>query len=303
MMNRILVFGLYYLGTLVVLLALLAAEARGQISLTGTGATARPGETVPLTLAVSSPVAGLQWEMVPPAGVTSLLVGGTLASQQAGKYIDCAPLATGATRCVMTGLNQAMVNGQVATIGAVIAPTAPLGNMTMAITAPVAVDAAGAAVPVTGGSATWRVGVPFDLNGDGRVDAIDLHNATDQILGEQQCQTADFDLSGGCNLFDAALLIGAALVPGVAPPAISSIKPASAAVGQAVDVTITGLGFAAGAELRVEGTAVVVSNVVLVNATTITARFTVAPTATPRSRNVTVTVAGRTSNPVAFIVP
>lgn len=285
-------------------LATLIDTAEAQISLTGTGATARPGETVPITLNVPVPVAAIQWEMTPPAGVTSLLVDASPTSQSAGKSVICGPLSTGATRCLVIGLNQTMISGQLATIGAVLSPTAPLGNMSMAITAPIAVNGGGAPITVTPGTAaTWKVGIPFDLNGDGSLDAVDLHNAVDQILGEQQCQTADFDLSGGCTLFDAALLIGAALAaPPTPSPTISTIKPSTAAAGQAVDVAITGTGFTTGAVVRIEGAVVVVSSVTVVNATTITARFTVHPAATARPRNVTVTVAGRTSNPAAFTV-
>lgn len=285
------------------LLIALCATAVAQVSLSGTGATVRPGQTMAVTLSLSSPVAGLQFEIVPPAGVTSILPTAGQALGAAGKTLSCAPLATGATRCVIVGLNANTFSGPLLTIGAVVAPNAPLGPMSMIASALVGVDAGGSLVPLTATAANWTVTVAYDLTSDGLVDAKDLSAVVDQILGEMQCQTADFDLSGSCTLEDAAILISAALAPQPpGNPMITSVTPSVGAGGQTVNVTIAGTGFVSGALIRVEGTVVTVSNVAVVSQTSITATFAIRAGATPRPRNVTVTTPAGTSNPMPFTV-
>jgi hypothetical protein len=64
------------------------------------------------------------------------------------------------------------------------------------------------------------------------------------------------------------------------PLSVTAISPSSVRAGKSVDVTITGTGFAAGASLTLEngseGPTVTVSNVSVVNSTTITANIAAA---------------------------
>jgi hypothetical protein len=85
-------------------------------------------------------------------------------------------------------------------------------------------------------------------------------------------------------------------------PTLSSVTPASGAQGAAVPVTLAGTNFSAGATVAVSGSGVSVSNVAIVNATRITATFTITAAASTGSRTVTVTTAGGTTAARTFTV-
>ena len=87
-------------------------------------------------------------------------------------------------------------------------------------------------------------------------------------------------------------------------PTLISISPGTGAVGAAVNVTLTGINFAAGAAVNVNNISVGVSNVDVVSSTLITATFTIAGGAAYGATLVTVTTVGGASGPVAYtIVP
>ena len=83
---------------------------------------------------------------------------------------------------------------------------------------------------------------------------------------------------------------------------LTSISPASGAQGAGVPVTLTGAGFAAGAQVAASNSGVTFSNVVVVSATQITATLTIAATAMTGSTAITVTVASFQSAAVTFTV-
>lgn len=85
-------------------------------------------------------------------------------------------------------------------------------------------------------------------------------------------------------------------------PGLDSIDPSAGAQGVAVPVTLLGSGFDDGSSVAVSGVGVTVSDVVVVNARTITAIFTVDLTATLGDRSVTVTTAAGSSNALPFTV-
>ncbi len=86
-----------------------------------------------------------------------------------------------------------------------------------------------------------------------------------------------------------------------APPTAANVSPNSGVVGTTVTpVTITGTNFAAGATVSVSGTGVTVGTVTVNTGTQLTTSFTISPTATLGARNLTVTTAAGTSNPIAF---
>lgn len=85
-------------------------------------------------------------------------------------------------------------------------------------------------------------------------------------------------------------------------PTITAINPAQGLVGTAVNVTITGTGFAQGATIQA-GTSITVSNVSVSSSTSITATFTIENSADAGGNwNVTVTSNGQTSNSKPFFV-
>jgi hypothetical protein len=85
-------------------------------------------------------------------------------------------------------------------------------------------------------------------------------------------------------------------------PTLTSISPASLALGGVIPITLTGTNFASGATVAVSGAGVTAGSVTVVSATQITAVFTVASNAATGSRSVSVTSNGLTSNAVAFTV-
>jgi len=85
------------------------------------------------------------------------------------------------------------------------------------------------------------------------------------------------------------------------PPLLTSITPASASQGATVPVTLIGTGFAAGLTV-ITGSGLAVSNINVTNATSATANFTIASTASLGVRSITVTTSGGTSNGIDFTV-
>lgn len=75
----------------------------------------------------------------------------------------------------------------------------------------------------------------------------------------------------------------------VGVPTLTSLVPITGRIASVVQVTLRGTRFLPGATVQVSGTGITVSNVVVADPTTITARFTIAPGATISGRTVTVT--------------
>lgn len=117
--------------------------------------------------------------------------------------------------------------------------------------------------------------------------------AEDAALGTRAIQVTTHNGSSGTLPFTV-----------VAPPlpAIASISPAAGDVGFSVPVTITGSNFTAGATVAISGTDVVISGVTVVDSMTITATFQIGQFAPAGARNVTVTTAEGTSDPVTFTI-
>ena len=90
--------------------------------------------------------------------------------------------------------------------------------------------------------------------------------------------------------------------PVPAKPTLTSLTPNAATRGSTVTVTLTGTNFTTPATVTVQGGTVSVSNVVVVNSTTVTASFHVSSTAGRRSRDTTVTTAAGTSNARSFTI-
>jgi hypothetical protein len=86
-----------------------------------------------------------------------------------------------------------------------------------------------------------------------------------------------------------------------AAPTISPLTPNTGVIGTAVPVTITGTNLGSDVVINA-GPSITVSNVVVVNATQVTATFTIAGTAAPGQANVTVTTPGGTTAPSPFTI-
>jgi Bacterial cadherin-like domain/Multicopper oxidase len=85
-------------------------------------------------------------------------------------------------------------------------------------------------------------------------------------------------------------------------PTLTSIAPNSGTRGTAVPVTLAGTGLSGATALTVSGGGVTVSNVTVVNDSTVSATFTITTGANLSGRNVTITTPGGTSNAVTFTV-
>ena len=104
--------------------------------------------------------------------------------------------------------------------------------------------------------------------------------------------------SANPNHFD----VGAVEFQGNGVGTLASISPDTGAQGTVVNVTITGADLSAATAVNVSGAGITVSNFAVPGATTVTATFTIAPTATLGARNVTVTTAAGATNAVTFTV-
>jgi hypothetical protein len=101
-----------------------------------------------------------------------------------------------------------------------------------------------------------------------------------------------------------AVDIGAIEVPAPPAPTLTSISPTSGTRGTSVPVTLTGTNLTGATAITVTpGTGFTVSNLTVVNSTTVTATFTIAASAgTGGTRTVSITTPGGTSNTVNFTV-
>jgi hypothetical protein len=85
-------------------------------------------------------------------------------------------------------------------------------------------------------------------------------------------------------------------------PTLSTIAPAADVQGASVQITLTGTNFVTGATVMSNNNGIAVSAVTVVNATHISATFTIAANATPGAANVIVTAGGWTTASVVFTV-
>jgi hypothetical protein len=92
------------------------------------------------------------------------------------------------------------------------------------------------------------------------------------------------------------------LLPAASLPALTSLSPSSGTQGAAINVTLTGTNFAAGATVGGTGAGLTVSNVLVVSATQITATFTLASTAATGGHGMFVTTGAGNSNVQTFTV-
>jgi len=168
-----------------------------------TSVVAGKPSTLTLTYAPgATPAAAVQWSFVAPTGGAIGTWTAGAASTAAGKTVTC-----GSIVCVDYGLNQNVLGAGALASVTVTPPSTARGPLTLTIAAPLSADAQGNALSTTAVTVTLIALSPFDLNGDGKVDAADLIIAVNQVIGLQPCTTADFNGDGVCNVQDLVLLI------------------------------------------------------------------------------------------------
>lgn len=149
------------------------------------------------------PITDFQWKPAVTNGTFTPAVIGP-AANTAGKPVSCGPAA-----CVAAAFNNqtTVAGGVLATF--TITPTA-VGPVMVTITAPVASDANGGSRQIVGGTVTvtaTSAANPFDINGDGKVDAADWSIVQAQVIGANPCTTGDVSgptglPDGKCDVFD-----------------------------------------------------------------------------------------------------
>ena len=196
---------------------LLAGAAAGQsLNVSVSPAAVYPGGTAVATLTFadatpSANIAGVEWTLSLPAGVTAGTPAAGAATTGTSKVISCNQL-----ECIDVGsgtpLNvTAIAGGVVATIPLTVPATAAAGPGAIALSSALAANTSGVAVPMTTSAATLTVLSRYDLNSDGVVDGADVQIALNEALGASPC-TAPFSLvDGKCGPAGAVLEILAAL--------------------------------------------------------------------------------------------
>ncbi len=166
--------------------------------------------TVHVTYSTAAPdVAGLQWSLAMPAGLAVTEVpGGAIFGPS--KTLAC---RTDGSLCLIYGVNQTLIgSGDVAVYTVTFPSATPPGTYTFTLAGTLGVSSTGSPLSVAAGSPlTVAILSTFDLNNDGKVDALDVGLAVQQALGKTACGTADFDGNGACNLFDVEAVILKAL--------------------------------------------------------------------------------------------
>jgi hypothetical protein len=198
---------------LALVLFALPAFCQGQLSLTASTGSAKPGDTITLRVSYSAgDSAGLQWSLSQP-WLPSSIVTGTAAA--AGfKNVQC---NTAGSICIVSGINvNTLPAGEEAVYTVTIPPAASPGTYTWILSGVLGVTSSGVPLFVSAGApVVVTVGAPllskFDLNSDGVVNAADVAIALDQSLGKATCGTADVNADGKCNLIDVEAVILKAL--------------------------------------------------------------------------------------------
>ena len=146
--------------------------------------------TLTLTFADSSPsanIAGFEWTLALPGGMTAGAPALGAASTAASKAINC-----NGVECIILGdgstLNQTVfASGIIATIPLTLSPTASLGSVQIALDNVIAPNAGGSAVAISTTPISFSIGSVYDLNGDGVGNAANVTIALNEALGITSC--------------------------------------------------------------------------------------------------------------------
>ena len=164
----------------------------------------------------------------------------------------------------------------------------------------------GTSVSVTLGGSQFLAGATVVVGGAG----VSVSNVA--VAGTTQI-TATFTIAASAVTGARSVTVGTSAgasapqsftvtAPVAAKPTLSSLTPNRARRDAIAAVTIKGTNFTTPLTVNVQGGGIAMSNVVVVNSTTVTATFRVGGTASRGSRNVTVTTAAGSSNALPFSV-
>jgi hypothetical protein len=200
----------------------ISAVLNGQaLTLSLSAPTTYPGATVTLNVsfADATPTAGasgFEWQLVPPAGLTPGVGTAGAAAITAAKALSC----NNATfLCIETGINSnTFASGIVASYPLTVPATATPGTtFQFSLAGILGATLTGTAVanlPATAPAITLTVLNRFDLNGDGKVDILDLQLLIQYILTNPPLAfnpAFDFNSDTKINVLDVQLLDRAAL--------------------------------------------------------------------------------------------
>jgi len=181
-------------------------------------ASSQAGQNTTLTVAYqdaspSANAAGIEWQLNLPAGVTAGTPAAGAAATAANKVVTC-----GVAACLVIG-DGAVLNDTV--IGSGVLATIPLTLSTNAVSGSVTMTALGvtattpSSIALTINPATLTILSPYDLNGDGSVNAADVGIMINEFLSGtcsgQSLKVAD----GKCSIVAVEYEILAAI--GVVP--------------------------------------------------------------------------------------
>jgi IPT/TIG domain len=283
--------------------------------------------TLPFT--VTNPPTPVLTAISPAIGLRSTTVSTTVAVTLTGtsllttSAITVSPVS-GVTVSALTPVNDTTVtaNFVISTSAALSARTVTvttLGGTSNTVTFTVAQPTLSSISPSSGAQGS---SVPVTLTGTnltgatgltGLVNGVSLAAGTFHAVNSTTI-TATLTISASATV--GARSIGAVTPSGntntvsftvtlPAPPTLTSINPSSALRGGAVNVTLTGTNFTTagtGSTIFPPLTGITVTNLVVVNSTTITATFTTAATASLGPRNVSVRTPGGTSGTVTYTI-
>lgn len=297
----------------------------GATATTGTHAVAvtTSGGTsgsVSFTVAATVTAAPTLTSISPATGKQGSSVAVTLTGTN---FVSGATLAVSGTGITASSVKVASATSITATLA--VASTAATGNYTVSVTTSGGTSGAvgfsvtlatptltsitpssgkqGTSVAVTLTGTNFAAGATLTLGGTGiTASSVTVVSATSI--------TATFALSSTATLGTHTVAVttaggtsGTANFTVNAPaPTLTSISPASGTHGSSATVTLTGTNFISGASVSAAGTGISVSQVTVVSATSITAKFTLASSATLGTHAVSVTTSGGTSGTVNFTV-
>ena len=147
-------------GMIVIVVLMLPWSAFAQASLKLSSSTGVSGGTVSLALSLAGSsgtnMAGLEWTLTYPGGVSNISVAAGAAVSAAGKTLHCTTNSFSYT-CMASGMNANVIaDGAIATVTATVSGS----SANIGVTNTLGVDTSGGAVPVTGTGGTVSLPAP-----------------------------------------------------------------------------------------------------------------------------------------------
>lgn len=180
-----------------------------QITITGP-ATVRPGNKIDLVISqTSSASSAMQWTINSPTGWPTFTAEAVAEAITAQKQMYFSP-SNGI--CLLMGMNINVIkSGAVGKISYDLPATMTPGAASFSLSGVIAATPQGDTTPLSvGPDYAVTVLAKQDINGDTKIDVVDVTQAIDQALGKSTC-TNDQNGDGVCNLLDVMLILKQAL--------------------------------------------------------------------------------------------